>query len=149
MSRKIKSEVVGRNIKKKQSDELSSMSEDEYDMLVQNDLITLDLRTVEAMRDQQAVRRQAKVVDYFKSRNAASSENQYSFDQIQYQRKAMANFNKSQYQVSDNTLPNFQRSFGEPKSSEDDYVANVARFSGFELHKKHTLDRHPRWNRNI
>ena len=51
MSRKIKSEVVGRNIKKKQSDELSSMSEDEYDMLVQNDLITLDLRTVEAMRD--------------------------------------------------------------------------------------------------
>ena len=53
----MKSEVVERNIQRKRSDSLSSMSEDEYEMLVQNDLITLDLRDVEAMRDKQAVRR--------------------------------------------------------------------------------------------
>ena len=47
----MRSDVISKAKTKKGEDSLSSMSEEEYDMLVKNDMVTLDLKTVEVMRD--------------------------------------------------------------------------------------------------
>ena len=88
------------------------------------------------------------MVNYFKTRNESLPENMYTFDQLRYQRKAMSNFNQSQYHVSYEALPGFERSFGEPKSSEDDYVGNLARFAGVQ-HKpgQNVFANHPLWKK--